>query len=109
MAMARIRLDRQLEGRTDSWRDYRLVLDGTVVGRLGRGERLELETEAGSHELHLILDYCRSRSVELNLTEGEEVRLRCRPNANSFSLLYWLMFRRSDYMSLEIVDPNHVA
>jgi len=101
VAIGLIRVHRTPESWGDRLRAYRVVLDGTVVGRVKRAESITLEVNAGHHELHLTIDWARSPSVKLDLVEGEEVDVRCWPNGRPITALYWITFGRSRYIGIE--------
>ena len=65
-APARIEIERDRGGRVDKWRAYKVMLDGTEAARLKRGERRTIDAEPGHHEVHLAVDWCRSRSVSFD-------------------------------------------
>jgi hypothetical protein len=102
--MATIRLERTSKGYPDRLRAYRLRLDGQVAGRIRRGEELALDVEPGHRALQLTIDWCKSRTLELDLADSE-VQLRCWSAANPLTALYWLTRRRSSYIGLEAVGP----
>lgn len=109
MPSARIRLDRRTRGYADRVRAYRVVLDGVVVGRIKRGQSLSVEADPGHHELHLAVDWCRSRSVELQLVPGQETRLECWPNSTRGNALYRTSFGRSNYIALDVLGVTDMT
>jgi hypothetical protein len=109
MPSARIRLDRRPGGRGDRLRAYRVVLDGFVVGRITRGQSLSIEADPGLHEFRLAVDWCGSRSVELKLAPGQETHLECWPNATPGKALYWILFRRSDYIAVDVLGVTDMT
>jgi hypothetical protein len=44
-------------GGADSWRAYRIVLDGLQIGKLMKGESLEYDVAPGNHVLVAKLDW----------------------------------------------------
>ena len=90
----------------DKLRSYKVLLDGTEVARIKRGETRTIDATAGHHEVHLTLDWCRSRTLPLDLGAGDELQLRCWPNARPFTVLYWVTARRSDYIGVEVVNAG---
>ena len=79
MAAASIRVRRDNVAWRDRVRSYQVVLDGTVVGSVKRGESITVMTDAGDHELHLKIDWARSPSVQLDLESEGEAEVRCWP------------------------------
>lgn len=110
MQSALIHLERTQGGYVDRLRSYEVILDDRRAASIARGQSLTLEAEAGHHTLHLRIDWCRSPSVDLDLSEGQEVRIRCWPNARpTLKLFYWVTFGRSRYIGVELVDATDSA
>jgi hypothetical protein len=101
MGTAQIRVERQARGWADLLRRYTVVLDGTEVGRIKRGESITLEADPGHHELHLRIDWARSPSLELNLAEDQQLTIRCWSKANPLAWPYWITLGRSRYIGIE--------
>ena len=87
-------------------RSYRVMLDGTVVGRVGRRTPLTVELAPGHHELHLRIDWMRSRSVQFDAGDGEEVRVRCWPNTNALTRLSSAVLRPGDHIAVELASRS---
>ena len=102
MDATRVRVERDTKKWPDRLRAYKVVLDGSVVGRLKRGESLLLDTLPGHHELHLAIDWCRSPRLDLELSAGEVIHVRCWPNADVHAMMYWGIFGRKRYIGIEI-------
>lgn len=68
------------------------------------GGELEIEVSPGKQELHLQIDWGRSRKLFFDLAEGEEARFQCAPRS-AFAALYWSTLGRSRYVRLEQVEP----
>lgn len=110
MKSALIHLERTQGGYVDRLRSYEVILDGGRAASIARGQSLTLEAEAGHHALHLRIDWCRSSSVNLDLSAGQEIRIRCWPNARpTLKLFYWITFGRSRYIGIELVDATDNA
>jgi hypothetical protein len=106
MATTRIRLERARGGYADALRSYRVLLDGAVAGQVKRGQTLVLETEPGTHQVQLTIDWARSEPVDVQVQPGQEAHLRCWPKANPFTALYWATFGASRYIGLEVIDQG---
>lgn len=104
MQSALILLERTRGGYVDRLRSYEVILDGRRAASIARGQSLTLEAEAGHHTLHLRIDWCRSPSVDLDLSAAQEVHIRCWPNGRpTLKLFYWVTFGRSRYIGIELV------
>jgi len=99
-SVPRVGVERSRKGYADRLRAYEVILDGTRVGRVKRGETLLFDTTAGAHELYLKIDWCRSKTVMLDLKDGEELCLRCWPASKAF----WITVGRSRYIGVETVS-----
>lgn len=64
------------------WRDlarsYEVVVDGTPVTRIWRGQRIELPISPGRHQVFMSVNWGTSDPVELQIQPGESVQLFCR-------------------------------
>jgi hypothetical protein len=109
VANARIHIDRPAEGYADRLRAYQVVLDGTKVRSIKRGQTCTIETQPGRHELHLKLDWTRSRSVTLDIGPEQEAHLRCRPNASPLLALYWITLGSQRYIHVEVLEMSDAA
>jgi hypothetical protein len=98
---ARLDVERKAGGYTDRARAYKVLLDGTEVGRIKAGESYGADVPPGHHEVQIAIDWGRSPVVELDLAEGESARLHCQPNANPLTVLWYTTFARKRYVALE--------
>jgi hypothetical protein len=90
----------------DVLRTYKVVIDGNTVGDIRRGETKTFDVPPGRHEIHLEIDWAKSRNLELNLSSGDVASLTCsaRPPNAGFAVL-----ASKDYVKLEIVDGSWLA
>jgi hypothetical protein len=86
---ASIRITREGGYRADRVRAYRVFLDKKKVAAIHEAESEELELTPGVHKLQFRIDFCRSRTLELDVKQGEQLAVWCKPNAN---LLTWPFF-----------------
>lgn len=90
----------------DMLRTYKVVIDGNTVGEIRRGETKTFDVPPGRHEIHLEIDWAKSRNLELNLSSGDVASLTCSarpPNAG------WTALASKNYIKLEIVDGSWLA
>lgn len=77
--------------RTSEWnnrmRDIGLYLDGEKIGVIGNGKTKEFDIEPGEHQLWAKIDWCGSRTLNLNLSDTgiQKVKL------SGFKYGKWLM------------------
>jgi hypothetical protein len=98
---ARVDIERRAGGYTDRARAYKVLVDGSEVGRIKAGESYGADVAPGHHEVQIAIDWARSPVVELDLAEGESARLFCKPNANPLTVLWYTIFARKRYVALE--------
>jgi len=87
----------------DVLRSYKVVIDGNTVGDIRRGETKTYDVPPGRHEIHLEIDWAKSRNLELNLSSGDVASLTCSarpPNAG------WTALASKNYIKLELVDGS---
>jgi hypothetical protein len=104
--MPRISVERDDQPFRDRLRSYEIVLDGETVGRVKRGETVDVVADAGHHELHLTIDWARSPSVEFDLAEGQECLIRCWSNVSPRRARYFMTQGRDEWIGLEMVDAG---
>lgn len=64
-------------GWADRLRKYRVLVDGTEVGRLADGESLQHELQTGRHTVQAKIDWCGSRVLGIDVGDsGCKVHLR---------------------------------
>jgi hypothetical protein len=98
--MAVVEIQRASGGYTEHLYPFEIVIDGEVVGHLGRGESEAVDVLPGSHEIFVRLFWSRSERVELHLEEAERVSFRCDTRAKFFTDFYWATFKRDRYLRL---------
>jgi hypothetical protein len=84
----------------DSWRRYKVRVDGVQAGSLGPDEELPLEVPPGIHEVQVKVDWGTSQRLVVQIESGEVRRLRCAPG----SLLGIVI--PGMYLTLEFDDPT---
>lgn len=75
----------------DSFRAYRVTIDGKAAGRIRRGEEKEFEVAAGHHVVQLRIDWARSRPVDADVLADRTVSLSCR-GRNPLLWPWWATF-----------------
>ena len=55
----------------DILRSYRIILDGVLVGRVWRGQTIQLEIPRGRHVIAAKIDWCRSDPKVINCDTDE--------------------------------------
>jgi hypothetical protein len=97
---ATIVISRKRGGWRDWARSYLVMLDDQDVGKIKRGERLELPVPAGPHELFLKIDWCQSRSFTFDARQGEAVEFLCEPGGTPSAGLRQVLSDTDAYIKL---------
>jgi hypothetical protein len=90
-------------GYADRLRDYRVLLDGTEIGRLGNGAAKTFEIPAGQHQLMIKVDWGRSNIVAFDAGESQSARFLCGSNLRGWRIvlaLYYATFGFRHYLWL---------
>ena len=99
---ASITIERKANLWVDRARAYHLIIDDEDRGEIRRGERRTIEVEPGTVEVFLKIDWCRSHTLSLDLDEGSEVHLRCRP-CGVVTVPYSVTIGRKNHIRLDVV------
>lgn len=97
---AKILIERASKGWVDRYRLYEVMVNGELVGKIGRGETRTIESDSGPIEIYLKIDWCRSRAIRLDLDPGAKARLYCRPRS-LLTAFYGISFGRTNYIQVE--------
>ena len=106
MAALRFRRSSQL---ADSLRNYRLFVDGSLVGTIGPGSVIEVDVPSGSHEVIARIDWCSSNAVQVEARQGEVCELQVGSNVRGWRIPFgWVyaFFLRSRYLYLHRAEPD---
>lgn len=101
--MARIAIHRVNARWQDRFRDYRVMVDGREVARVGNDSSASVSVDPGTVDVQLQVDWCRSPTVRLDVGADETVHLECGPNANPLLALIYIVFMRDNYLWLHPV------
>jgi hypothetical protein len=90
-------------GYADRLRDYRILLDGAEIGRVGNGGERSFEVAAGRHQLMLKVDWGRSNIVAFDISESQISQFKCGSNLRGWRLalaIYYMSFGFRNYLWL---------
>ena len=94
------------KGWADKARKYRILLDGSEIGRIGEGDLLQQQIPAGSHVIGARIDWCGSRPLRFDAQSddvGVVVRNASRGWRGFFFLgLFHVIFNTREYLTLEL-------
>jgi hypothetical protein len=90
----------------DRFRDYRIMLDGTEVARVGRDEKVRVRVSPGWHKLYAKIAWCTSKEVSFELLDHEERRFEVGSNTTPARLLipFFPFVYSGDYLYLREVN-----
>lgn len=88
------------------FRSYLVVIDGAKAGRVKRGSSITVDVGPGEHEVHLAVDWTRSRSVNLELDESEEAVIRAQARGNALTAVFWGTFYPKRAIDVELIQPT---
>ena len=93
-------------GWTDKRRNYKVVLDDTVIANIADGQSVELDVPPGKHRLMMKIDWCTSNTIELEIND-ENIEFKCGSSMSGAKLLIPSIelvnttFRRKQYIWLK--------
>lgn len=90
-------------GYADRLRDYRVLLDGAEIGRLGNGTAKNFEIPSGQHQLMIKVDWGRSNIVVFDFGDSQSARFLCGSNLRGWRLalaIYYMSFGFRNYLWL---------
>lgn len=92
-----------VERRANLWADrlrvYAVLVDGERAGEVARGDTWSGKVEPGSHTVQLKLDWGVSDVVEVDVADGETVRIECFAR-NPLKALYTSTIGRKQYIGV---------
>ena len=94
-------------GYADRLRDYRVILDGQEIGRIGNGETKSFPVASGQHQLAVKIDWCSSNELTFSLSQDGSLAFQCDSRLRGLRLLgaiYYVLFARKSYLWLKQVD-----
>jgi hypothetical protein len=82
------------------------VVDGNLVGKIKRGQRVELPVSHGQHELFLKIDWCTSRSITFRMQPGAVIEFFCESGGPPFAGLPDWLGNTGQYITLTLADSH---
>lgn len=98
--MIRIKRD---QGYVDRFRDYKVVLDGSVIGTIKNGQEREFHLSPGKYAIYIKIDWCRSNTVEIEIDQ-DIVAFTCGSNLRgikAFLSVIYIIFLPHRYLWLQ--------
>jgi hypothetical protein len=86
----------------DAFRGYRILVDGSEVGKIKRGATATLELPAGRHVVQLELDGLTSHALPVLIRDGQTVQLHCAPGGKASDAIREMTIQPGEYISLQL-------
>jgi len=90
-------------GYADRRRQYRVLIDGVVIGRIADGATQSYVVTRGNHTLVLKIDWCGSNPLNFEAQSAEVLHFACGSNLRGLRLLlvfYYALLARNHYLWL---------
>lgn len=86
-------------------RAYEVLVDGVRLAKLKRGKTVRLPVSAGRHRVQMRADWCSSPPLDIEIPEGEAVRMVCGVNRAPGGVLKQVTEDPMNYLWLRREDP----
>jgi len=100
-AASRIVVRRPEGGYRDRIRSYWIEVDGVRIGKVARGEQAEFSVAPGKHQVRATIDWSGSPVVEVEVSDGETVRLTVEPGGGSLDG-FKQIWKRDTWLKLSV-------
>ncbi|MFI5882482.1 hypothetical protein [Streptomyces sp. NPDC051554] len=97
-------VSRAPDGGRDQFRRYKVFIDDTQIGLIGRGQTLRFDLPAGPHRLQLRIAWCSSPTLAAMVEPGEVTSFRCAPGGEPAEALSAVTEGAADYIALQQTD-----
>ncbi|MBR6737747.1 MAG: hypothetical protein IKL82_05240 [Clostridia bacterium] len=102
MGILEITRNNSLTG-SDAFRAYQVYVDGNKIEEIKSGETKSLKLEDGAHVLQLKIDWCTSKKLSFLIEKDKVKRVKCYPAGKGFMSTLNLIFKKDEYITVEIV------
>jgi hypothetical protein len=103
---AAIVMSRKHGGWCDRFRNYVIMVDSNPVGKIKRGQRVELSVSHGHHDLFLKISWCTSRSVTFDAEPGAVIEFSREPGGPASAGLQDVLGDTGQYITLTRADSH---
>ena len=93
---------KRCKGAGDKLRAYKILLDGTEIGKIRQGESKQFPAQEGKHSLQLKIDWCTSEPVTFDLAD-KSINFEC-GSQNLIGGLVTSFFWTKDHVWLRRVE-----
>ena len=91
----------------DRLRDYKIELDGTIIGTIADGQKKSFDVKPGSHVLRMKIDWGGSNRLSFQAHSGKNLHFKCASRARGakvFLAIVYASVLAQRYIKLELVD-----
>ncbi|SOC41517.1 hypothetical protein [Ureibacillus acetophenoni] len=71
-------------------RKFKVYLDNQYINDIANGEEISIPVRAGSHQLHITIDWVKSEKYEIELAKGDNINLLC--GSPLKGIILWIPF-----------------
>jgi len=96
--------------RINCMREYDIYIDKEKNNSISNGEKKIIEISQGNHEIYIKIDWCKSKELNVSLTDGQELNLKCGSNITGikqFFALVYILFP-SQWIYLDYLSDGEV-
>ena len=96
--------------RVNSLRYYDIYVDEQKFNIISDGEKKALDIPPGNHQIYLKIDWCKSKKLNVTLTEGQELNLKCGSEIIGIKLLFvfFYLFIPNKWVYLDYLSDGEV-
>ena len=84
----------------DTLRSYKILLNGTVAGRIAANSTLEITAPAGAITVEARIDWGRSNALTINSVPGQTIEIEVRNYWGPLLALWAITFGKNSYLRL---------
>lgn len=89
----------------DRNRQYKVLIDGQMVGNLWKNQSESYGVTSGEHQVRIKIDFLKSNALTVSIPVGQTVNLYCRGHGSLVALFNTLV-RWNKYLDLDLVSES---
>ena len=87
----------------DRLRSYKIYVDNMLVGTIAPESVLEVEISSGNHLVHAAVDWCRSKPLNCNITQGQVAQIEVNNHWGALLSIWAITFGMGSYLKLKLI------
>ena len=97
--------------RSNFMRGYDIYIDNERIDAINNGKKKIIEVSQGNHEIYMKIDWCKSKKLNVNLTKGQELNLKCGSKITGIKQVFVLLYIFSPlkYLYLDYLSEGEVV